>query len=92
MEFIFAGWVGIHPMARILPERFAPVVRRSDRRQDRRLPGEDRILRRPALSQGIGTLAAAFFPRPVMRGIDSLSLSPDSLVRTIKRVALDVAL
>ena len=35
-------------------------------RDHRRLRGQDGVLRRPALAQGIGTIAAAFCPRPVI--------------------------
>ncbi len=66
MEFIISEQIGIHPMALVEPSR----VRSETARQaiDQRV----RLHRRPAdyfvekLSEGIGTIAAAFFPKPVI--------------------------
>ncbi len=65
MEFIFAGWVGVHPLAltryATLPaavQREVDVVTRGYK--DKTAYFVDR------LSQGIGTIAAAFSPRPVI--------------------------
>ncbi len=65
MEFIFAGWVGVHPLALTRYETLSAAAK-----------GDvDRITRGHAdkagyfverLSQGIGTIAAAFWPRPVI--------------------------
>jgi pyruvate,water dikinase len=65
MEFIFASWVGVHPLALT---RYATLPLEVQRLVDERTGGAadktqyfvDR------LSQGIGTLAAAFWPRPVI--------------------------
>ncbi|MCB9662853.1 MAG: phosphoenolpyruvate synthase [Alphaproteobacteria bacterium] len=65
MEFVFAGWVGVHPLALLHPERTSPEVQAE---LARRCAGHatpqawfvDR------LAQGIGMLAAAFHPRPVI--------------------------
>lgn len=65
MEFIFAGWVGVHPLALtrylMLP---ADIQREVDRvtasAPDKAAWFVDR------LAQGIGTIAAAFWPRPVI--------------------------
>ena len=65
MEFIFASHVGIHPLALLHPEMLS-VRTRSDIQQ--RTVGYDRpadfLVDRVAL--GVGTLAAAFWPRPVI--------------------------
>jgi pyruvate,water dikinase len=65
MEFVFAGWVGVHPLAltryRTLPDELRRQV-------DRATVGyQDKIeFFVDRLAQGIGTLAAAFHPRPVI--------------------------
>ncbi len=65
MEFIFAGHVGIHPLALLRPEMLSVRVR-ADIKQ--RTVGYDRpadfLIDRVAL--GVGTLAAAFWPRPII--------------------------
>ncbi len=65
MEFIFASHVGIHPLALLRPEMLSTRTR-SD--IARRTAGYDRpadfLVDRVAL--GAGTLAAAFWPRPVI--------------------------
>ncbi len=65
MEFIFANWVGVHPLALTRPQSLTPSVRQ---RVDELTAGYDDkgeyFVDR--LSQGIGTLAAAFWPRPVI--------------------------
>ncbi|MGI9596275.1 MAG: phosphoenolpyruvate synthase [Acidimicrobiales bacterium] len=65
MEFIFASHVGIHPLALLNPDRLTPEVRSA---VDRATAGHDDPTRflvdRVAL--GVGTLAAAFWPRPVI--------------------------
>ncbi|MGH7696692.1 MAG: phosphoenolpyruvate synthase, partial [Gemmatimonadaceae bacterium] len=65
MEFIFAGWVKVHPLALT---RFAslPV---SERRHVEELTAgyaDKTEYFVDTLAQGIGTLAAAFWPRPVI--------------------------
>lgn len=63
MEFIIGQQIGIHPMAAAHPER----VRWQDRRaMEIRADGEaprEYFVRR--LAEGVGTIAAAFYPRPV---------------------------
>ena len=65
MEFVFASHVGIHPMALLRPEAVTAEVRADI---DRLTAGYDRpadfLVDRVAL--GVGTLAAAFWPRPVV--------------------------
>lgn len=65
MEFIFAGWVGVHPLAltryaTLSPETQSAVDRVTRGYQDKTAYFVDR------LSQGIATIAAAFHPRPVI--------------------------
>jgi pyruvate,water dikinase len=65
MEFIFASWVGVHPLALTRYASLAPEVRREVDKltrgyEDKTAYFVDR------LSQGIATLAAAFWPRPVI--------------------------
>jgi pyruvate,water dikinase len=66
MEFVITEHIGIHPMALVEP---AKVATAADRDAIARLT---RHHRRPAdffverLSEGIGTIAAAFHPRPVI--------------------------
>jgi pyruvate,water dikinase len=66
MEFVIAEHIGIHPMALVEP---AKVASAADRETIARLT---RHHRRPAdffverLSEGIGTIAAAFHPKPVI--------------------------
>ncbi|MDH3299403.1 MAG: phosphoenolpyruvate synthase [Acidimicrobiia bacterium] len=65
MEFIFASHVGIHPLALLRPELVEIGIRAEIRR---RTAAYDRpadfLVDRVAL--GVGTLAAAFWPRPVI--------------------------
>ena len=65
MEFIYAGWVGVHPLAltrleTLDPEEQAAVRAKVGERADPR----DYLIEQ--LTLGVGTLAAAFYPRPVI--------------------------
>jgi pyruvate,water dikinase len=66
MEFIISQGLGVHPMALAHPERVASA---KDRQAIARLasgyaaPAEWFVER---LSEGVGTIAAAFYPRPVI--------------------------
>jgi pyruvate,water dikinase len=65
MEFVFAGWVGVHPLAltrfaSLPPELRVEVSRRTRGYEDKAEFFVDK------LAQGVGTLAAAFWPRPVI--------------------------
>ncbi|GIW25376.1 phosphoenolpyruvate synthase [Meiothermus sp.] len=65
MEFIFADWVGIHPLALLHPEKLSPKVRREIETKTNGYPsGREYFVDR--LSQGIAVLAAAFYPKPVI--------------------------
>lgn len=65
MEFIFAGWVGVHPLALT---RFAslPSAVQSEVAAVTRGYEDGRAFFVDRLSQGIATIAAAFHPRPVI--------------------------
>jgi pyruvate,water dikinase len=65
MEFIFANWVQVHPLALTRYDRLAPAVRRQ---VDSITTGYSDKLEFfvDKLAQGIGTLAAAFYPKPVI--------------------------
>jgi pyruvate, water dikinase len=65
MEFVFASWVGVHPLALTRYASLAPAVQRqidvlTTGYRDKAAYFVDR------LAQGIGTIAAAFHPRPVI--------------------------
>jgi pyruvate,water dikinase len=66
MEFIINEHIGIHPMALAQPEKIKSA---RDRRKIKLLTGRykkpsDFFIER--LSEGVGTIAAAFYPRPVI--------------------------
>jgi pyruvate,water dikinase len=65
MEFIFAGWVGVHPLALT---RYATLTPETQREVDRATRGyaDKTAYFIDRLSQGIATIAAAFHPRPVI--------------------------
>ncbi len=65
MEFIFASWVGVHPLALT---RYATLPTELRREIDRVTKGytDKTELFVDRLSQGIATIAAAFHPRPVI--------------------------
>jgi pyruvate,water dikinase len=65
LEFVFASWVGVHPLALT---RYASLPYEDRRRVDAATAGyADRIeFFVDRLAQGIAVLAAAFWPRPVI--------------------------
>jgi pyruvate,water dikinase len=66
MEFIVAEHIRIHPMALVHPERIVDApVRAEIERLTRNAPSPaDYFVRE--LSEGVGTIAAAFWPKPVI--------------------------
>jgi pyruvate,water dikinase len=66
MEFIVAEHIRIHPMALVHPDRVAdPSARAEIERLTRDYPSPaDYFVRE--LSEGVGTIAAAFWPKPVI--------------------------
>jgi pyruvate,water dikinase len=65
MEFVFAGWVGVHPLALT---RYATLPAAVQREVDAKTVGysDKTAYFVDRLAQGIGTIAAAFHPRPVI--------------------------
>jgi pyruvate,water dikinase len=65
MEFIFASWVGVHPLALT---RYATLPVALQREVDEMTAGyaDKTLYFIDRLSQGIGTICAAFWPRPVI--------------------------
>lgn len=65
MEFIFANWVGVHPLALT---RYAQMPAAVQQRVDEITAGysDKTEFFVDKLAQGIGTIAAAFYPKPVI--------------------------
>jgi pyruvate,water dikinase len=65
MEFVFSGWVGVHPLALT---RYAQLPAGVQREIDAKTAGypDKKAYFVDRLAQGIGTIAAAFHPRPVI--------------------------
>jgi pyruvate,water dikinase len=66
MEFIISEHIGIHPMAIAHPGRIgrSDVRRRIEALTERYAQPQDFFVER--LAEGVGTIAAAFYPRPVI--------------------------
>jgi pyruvate,water dikinase len=66
MEFIISEYIRVHPLALLHPEKVDdPEARRTIDRLTHEYPdGSDFFVER--LSEGIGTIAAAFWPKPVV--------------------------
>jgi pyruvate, water dikinase len=65
MEFVFASWVKVHPLALTRFDRLDEPTRRAVEELTAGYPSREEYLV-DRLAQGIGTLAAAFWPRPVI--------------------------
>ncbi|MEE4299566.1 MAG: phosphoenolpyruvate synthase [Pseudomonadales bacterium] len=65
LEFIITDAVKLHPMAALHPERLDPAVRREIEQLTRSCASPADFFVR-TLAEGIGTIAAAFHPRPVV--------------------------
>jgi pyruvate, water dikinase len=66
MEFIISEHIGVHPMALLKPEKIASAKTRTAIArlvQGYKTPADFFIQR---LSEGVGTIAAAFYPKPVI--------------------------
>jgi pyruvate,water dikinase len=65
MEFIISEHIGVHPMALVHPERIPPaeVARIGELARNFASPREFFVR---TLAEGVGTIAAAFYPRPVI--------------------------
>jgi pyruvate,water dikinase len=66
MEFIIQQHIGIHPMALAEPDKVASAKAKAAIAQATRLYQKPADFFVERLSEGIGTIAAAFFPRPVI--------------------------
>ena len=65
MEFVIGEMIGVHPMAAAHPERISPRDRRTiERRLQAGETPRSWFVRR--LAEGVGSIAAAFYPRPVI--------------------------
>ncbi len=66
IEFVVSSWIGIHPMALLYPERVrdAAVLAAIKRRTAGFDPPSEFFVDR--LASGVGQIAAAFYPRPVI--------------------------
>ncbi len=65
MEFVFAGWVGIHPLALTRFASLPPKIKLEINRLTRGYEDKTEFFV-DRLAQAIGTLAAAFYPKPVI--------------------------
>lgn len=65
MEFIIAEHIGVHPMALLKPKMVSVEIRNAIARKVKGYnSGEDFFIRK--LAEGVGTIAAAFYPNPVI--------------------------
>lgn len=65
LEFIVGNWIGVHPRALLEYASLEPVLQARIAEAARGfVPGPEWFVER--LAQGVGTIAAAFFPRPVI--------------------------
>src|SRR5208283_5757113 len=65
MEFIISEHIGVHPMALIHPEKVAEQDRERINALARNFDSPREFFVR-TLAEGVGTIAAAFYPRPVI--------------------------
>lgn len=70
-EFMLSGWVRIHPLALCFPEKLSAEVQGTINRLCRGYASKkDYFI--DQMSQGIGTIASAFWPRPVILRLSDL--------------------
>lgn len=70
-EFMLSGWVRIHPLALCYPERLSPEVQGTINRLTRGYDSKKEYFV-DQMSQGIATIASAFWPRPVLLRLSDL--------------------
>ena len=70
-EFMLSGWVRIHPMALCAPERLSSEVQGTINRLCRGYDSKKEYFI-DQMSQGVGTIASAFWPRPVLLRLSDL--------------------
>ncbi len=66
MEFIINEYIGIHPMALVAPDKVASKRARAEIARRVRNYAEPSDFFVEKLSEGVGTIAAAFYPKPVI--------------------------
>lgn len=66
MEFIISNHIGIHPMALACPERVTSAADREHIARSTARHASPSAFFVERLSEGIGTIAAAFYPKPVI--------------------------
>jgi pyruvate,water dikinase len=66
MEFIVNGWIGIHPMALLHPERVPDNRARAEIRERTKHYASPPAFFVDRLASGVSLIAAAFHPRPVI--------------------------
>jgi pyruvate, water dikinase len=64
-EFVVANHIGIHPNAVLYPDRVSEGARKDIEERARNDPSPEAFFVRK-LSEGVGSIAAAFYPRPVI--------------------------
>lgn len=70
-EFMLSGWVRIHPMALCFPERLPVEVQGTIHRLCRGYDSKKEYFI-DQMSQGVATIASAFWPRPVLLRLSDL--------------------
>lgn len=73
-EFIFTGWIRIHPLALLHPERLAPEVQGTLNRLCRGYSSKREYFL-DQMAQAVATVASAFWPRPVVLRLSDLKSS-----------------
>ncbi len=66
MEFIINEYIKAHPMALLYPEKVTDTAQRAQIEQMIKADGDGASFFVRTLSEGVGTIAAAFYPRPVV--------------------------
>jgi pyruvate,water dikinase len=66
IEFLVSSWVGVHPMALIHPERVSDPAEVARIRQRTAVSSSPQAFFVERLASGVGQIAAAFYPRPVI--------------------------
>jgi pyruvate, water dikinase len=66
MEFVINEYIGIHPMALVYPDKVASKQARAEIEKRVRHYAHPTDFFVEKLSEGIGTIAAAFYPKPVI--------------------------
>jgi pyruvate, water dikinase len=66
IEFVISGWIGVHPMAAVHPERVADPATQTEIAERSRGYDSPAEFFTERLASGVGQIAAAFYPRPVI--------------------------